>query len=154
MYWLFLSNFIFAFNNVLWKVTSRDEQPLYLISRRAILTFLITLIAVLVTKIDVWRYFIQPQFYLVLIGCLLGAISLVLFVTSIKSGSLQLLGYYLFLSSTLNGLYNYVFRGLSFGSNIVVGSSISVVRSVVRSSWFGIASFAMSGGKQGSCLAF
>ena len=69
MIWLLLSFFLYAFNNVIWKWMAREEHPLYLISRRAIITVCFTLIALLFSEEVGLTFMYQTLFYRIVIGC-------------------------------------------------------------------------------------
>ncbi len=126
MLWLFISFFLLAFNNVVWKWTARDEHSLYLISRRAIFTVCFTLIALLLTEKGGLSFIYQPLFYRIVIGCLLGTLGLILMVTFLKSGSLTRLSYYMFLGLTINGSFTYFLNHEPFTQKIIIGSLILI----------------------------
>jgi drug/metabolite transporter (DMT)-like permease len=126
MIWLFFSFFLFAFNNVVWKWTVRDEHSLYLISRRAIFTVCFTVIALLLTEKGGLSFIYQPLYYRILIGCLLGTLGLILMVTFLKSGSLTRLSYYMFLGLAINGSFTYFFNHQPFTQKLFIGSVILI----------------------------
>jgi drug/metabolite transporter (DMT)-like permease len=126
MVWLLFSFLLYAFNHVVWKWTVRDENSLYLISRRAIFTFLFTAIALIINEKEGISFIAQPQFYLIVIGCIVGTVGLILLVTFLKSGSLTLLSYYMFLGLALNGSYTYFLNDIAFTLKLAIGSVILI----------------------------
>jgi len=127
MSWLFFSFFVLAFNNVVWKWTARDEHSLYLISRRAIFTVCFTAIVLFLTETGGLSFVLQPTFYRIVIGCLLGTMGLILMVTFLKSGSLSRLSYYMFLGLTINGSFTYFLNHEPFTQKLLIGSVILTV---------------------------
>jgi drug/metabolite transporter (DMT)-like permease len=126
MVWLFFSFFLYAFNNVVWKWMSRDENSLYLISRRAIFTVGFTTVALFLTESGGLSFITQPFFYRIVIGCLLGTLGLILMVTFLKSGSLSRLSYYMFLGLAINGSFTYFLNHEPFTQKIIIGSVILI----------------------------
>lgn len=124
MIWLILSFFIYAFNNVVWKWTVKDEHPIYLISRRAVFTFLFTLIFLLLTQEQAFEFIYHPDFYLILISSLFGTSGLILMINFLKQGSLTRLSYYIFLGLGINGVYTYILEKIPITSTILIGSAI------------------------------
>jgi drug/metabolite transporter (DMT)-like permease len=102
MAWLLLSFVFYAANGLLWKWAVQDEVPIVLISRRALFTFLIVLAAFLLSTNKGFNFIFQPQYYLVLLSCLLGTTGLILLVSFLKAGSITRLSYYSFLGIFLN----------------------------------------------------
>ncbi len=109
MYWLFLSVSLYAINNVLWKIFVKNENPLRLISRRAIFTVAIAFAAIWFTKVDAISFIQNPKALLVLAGSLFGVAGLVMMVTFLKSGSLVRMGYYSLLGTFIAAAYTYAF---------------------------------------------
>lgn len=109
MYWLFLSVSLYAINNVLWKIFVKNENPLRLISRRAIFTVAIAFGALWITKVDVISFIQNPKSVYVLAGSLFGVGGLVMMVTFLKSGSLVRMGYYSLLGTFIAAAYTYAF---------------------------------------------
>ncbi len=109
MYWLFLSVSLYAVNNVLWKIFVKNENPLRLISRRAVFTVAIAFAALWITKVDVISFIQNPKAVLVLAGSLFGVGGLVMMVTFLKSGSLVRMGYYSLLGTFIAAAYTYAF---------------------------------------------
>ncbi|MEI6754610.1 MAG: EamA family transporter [Paludibacter sp.] len=126
MIWLFLSFILYAFNNVVWKWSARDEESLYLISRRAIFTVAFTAVALFFTETGGLSFITQPLFYRIVIGCLLGTLGLILMVTFLKSGSLKRLSYYMFLGLAINGSFTYYFNNTPFTFKLFIGSIILI----------------------------
>ncbi len=127
MIWLLFSYFLYAFNNVVWKWTVRDEHPVYLISRRAIFTFLFTVIFVFFSQKQPFLFVLQPQFYLIIIGCLLGTTGLILMINFLKQGSLTRLSYYMFLQLTISGSYSYTLEKIPITSRLLIGSAVMIL---------------------------
>lgn len=110
MYFLYISVFLYAFNNVLWKYFVKNEHPLHLISRRAIFTVAISLAATWYLKIDIVDYLHNPKTLNVLAGSLFGVAGLILMVTFLKTGSLVRMGYYSLVGTFVAAAYTYIFR--------------------------------------------
>ncbi|MDD4991615.1 MAG: DMT family transporter [Paludibacter sp.] len=126
MIWLLLSFFLYAFNNVVWKWTARDENSLYLISRRALFTVGFTATALFLTEKGGLSFVTYPLFYRIGIGCLMGTLGLILMVTFLKSGSLTRLSYYMFLGLTINGSFTYLLNHEHFTQKLFIGSVILI----------------------------
>ena len=126
MYWLFLSVFLYAINNVLWKIFVKDEIPLRLISRRALFTTTIAFAALWYTKVDVISFIQNPKAVYVLAGSLFGVAGLVLMVTFLKSGSLVRMGYYSLIGTFIAGTYTYIFRETPFSNKILLGAILII----------------------------
>ena len=94
MIWLLLSALFYAVNNLLWKFFVDNEQPLQLITRRAVFTTLIALAALVLSGVKLVTITSNPHIYIVLAGSVLGATGLIFMVSFLKQGSLGLLGYY------------------------------------------------------------
>ncbi len=121
MIWLLLSALFYAVNNLLWKVFVRHEQPLYLISRRAIFTALFSLIILFVVEKNPVHFITHPDFGTLLVGCFLGALGLIFMVTFLKIGSLSLMGYYSLLGVTITGVYTYIIKHEPLSLKIIMG---------------------------------
>ena len=126
MYWLFLSVFLYAINNVLWKIFVKDEIPILLISRRALFTTTIAFAALWYTKVDVISFIQNPKAVYVLAGSLFGVAGLVLMVTFLKSGSLVRMGYYSLIGTFIAGTYTYIFRETPFSNKILLGAILII----------------------------
>lgn len=124
MYFLFTSVFLYAFNNVLWKVFVKNEHPLHLISRRAVLTVLIAFAALWLTKTNIGAYLHNPKALYVLAGSLFGVAGLILMVTFLKSGSLVRMGYYSLLGTFIAAAYTYIFREAPVSNKTLLGTAI------------------------------
>ena len=131
MYFLFTSVFLYAFNNVLWKVFVKNEHPLHLISRRAVLTVLIAFAALWLTKTNIGAYLHNPKALYVLAGSLFGVAGLILMVTFLKSGSLVRMGYYSLLGTFIAAAYTYIFREAAVSNKTIFGSSIIITAYLV-----------------------
>lgn len=127
MIWLLLSALFYAINNLLWKVFVRDEQPLHLISRRAMFTTLFSLISLIIIGENPVKYAIHPDFGALLVGCVLGALGLVFMVSFLKSGSLSLMGYYALLGVTITGAYTYLLKAEPFTPKIITGTIVLII---------------------------
>ena len=126
MYWLFLSVFLYAINNVLWKIFVKDEIPILLISRRALFTTTIAFAALWYTKVDVISFIQNPKAGYVLAGSSFGVAGLVLMVTFLKSGSLVRMGYYSLIGTFIAGTYTYIFRETPFSYKILLGAILII----------------------------
>ena len=126
MYWLFLSVFLYAINNVLWKIFVKDEIPILLISRRAPFTTTLAFAALWYTKVDVISFIQNPKAVYVLAGSLFGVAGLVLMVTFLKSGSLVRMGYYSLIGTFIAGTYTYIFRETPFSNKILLGAILII----------------------------
>ena len=126
MYWLFLSVFLYAINNVLWKIFVKDEIPILLISRRALFTTTIAFAALWYTKVDVISFIQNPKAGYVLAGSSFGVAGLVLMVTFLKSGSLVRMGYYSLIGTFIAGTYTYIFRETPFSNKILLGAILII----------------------------
>ena len=126
MYFLLASVFLYAFNNVLWKYFVKNEQPLHLISRRAVFTVLIALAAVWFTGVDIGAYLHNPKAWYVLAGSLFGVAGLILMVTFLKTGSLVRMGFYSLLGTFVAAAYTYIFRETPVTHKTFLGAAIIV----------------------------
>lgn len=124
MLWLFLSVCLYAFNNVLWKLFLKGEQPLHIISRRAIFTFAFALGATWVTQVNLIDFILHPNSIYVFIASLFGVLGLVLMVTFLKSGSLVQMAFYSLLSTGIAACYTYLFREESLTTKAILGSAL------------------------------
>ncbi len=127
MLWLLLSALFYAVNNLLWKFFVNDEQPLQLITRRAVFTSLIALVALMFGGDNLVATVNNPNIYIVLAGSILGAIGLIFMVSFLKQGSLGLLGYYSLLGVSINGFYTFYVRQIPVSATVIIGASILVV---------------------------
>ena len=126
MYFLYISVFLYAFNNVLWKYFVKNEHPLHLISRRAVFTVLISFTTTWATDVDIIAYLHNPQAWYVLLGSLFGVAGLILMVTFLKTGSLVRMGYYSLLGAFVAAAYTYIFREAPFTSKTVIGATLII----------------------------
>lgn len=126
MIWLILSAMLYAINNLLWKIFVRNEQPLHLISRRAIFTSLFALVILFSAHDNPFQYIRHPDFDTLLAGCLLGAFGLIFMVTFLKTGSLSLMGYYSLLGITITGSYTYLIKNEPLTAKILVGAIVLI----------------------------
>lgn len=122
MYFLFLSAFLYAFNNVLWKFFVKKEQPLHLISRRAVFTVLIAFAAVWYTHVDMIAYIQNPKALYVLAGSVFGVSGLILMVNFLKTGSLVRMGYYSFLGTFIAAAYTYLLKEAPVSNKTLIGA--------------------------------
>jgi drug/metabolite transporter (DMT)-like permease len=127
MYFLFASAFLYAFNNILWKFFVKEEQPLHLISRRALFTVLIAFTAVWVTKVDMIAYIQNPKALFVLAGSVFGVAGLILLVTFLKTGSLVRMGYYSFLGTFIAAAYTYLLKEAPVSNKTLVGAILILI---------------------------
>lgn len=126
MYLLYISVFLYAFNNILWKHFVKNEHPLHLISRRAVFTVLIAFSAIWVTGVDIGTYLHNPKAWYVLAGSLFGVAGLILMVTFLKTGSLVRMGYYSLLGAFVAAAYTYIFREAPVSSRTFVGAALII----------------------------
>ena len=110
MYFLYISVFLYACNNLLWKYFVKKVHPLHLISRRAMFTVAISLAVTWFLQVDVAGYLHNPKAWNVLAGSVFGVAGLILMVTFLKSGSLVRMGYYSLIGTFVAAAYTYVFR--------------------------------------------
>jgi drug/metabolite transporter (DMT)-like permease len=124
MYYLYVSVFLYAFNNVLWKQFVKNEHPLHLISRRAVFTVAIAFAVVYYQKVDIGAYLNNPKAIYVLAGSLFGVAGLILMVTFLKTGSLVSMGYYSLLGAFVAAAYTYIFREAPVTSKTFIGAAL------------------------------
>jgi len=110
MYFLYISVFLYACNNLLWKYFVKKVHPLHLISRRAMFTVAISLAVTWFLEVDVAGYLHNPKAWNVLAGSVFGVAGLILMVTFLKTGSLVRMGYYSLIGTFVAAAYTYVFR--------------------------------------------
>lgn len=122
MLWLFFSVCLYAFNNVLWKLFLKGENPLQIISRRAIFTVAFAYGAALFAGIDLVGFILHPDFAYVFIASLFGALGLVLMVTFLKSGNLVQLAFYSLVGTGIAACYTYLFREEDLTEKAVLGA--------------------------------
>ena len=131
MYWLFISVFLYAINNVIWKFFVRDEQPLRIIHRRAIFTVLIAFTAVWFTHVDLIAFITNPKAIYVLLASLLGTAGLVMMITFLKEGSLVRLGFYSMLGCFIAAGYTYLFREAPISQKAVLGTILIIAGYII-----------------------
>jgi len=127
MYWLFLSVFLYAINNILWKSFVKGEQPLRIINRRAIFTVLIAFSAVWFTHVDLIAFVTNPKAFFVLLASLFGTAGLVMMVTFLKDGSLVRMGYYSLMGSFIAAGYTYLFRETPISQKAILGTILIII---------------------------
>ena len=127
MYWLFLSVFLYAINNILWKSFVKSEQPLRIINRRAIFTVLIAFSAVWFTHVDLIAFITNPKAFFVLLASLFGTAGLVMMVTFLKEGSLVRMGYYSLMGSFIAAGYTYLFRETPISQKAILGTVLIIL---------------------------
>ena len=127
MYWLFLSVFLYAFNNILWKIFVKGEQPLHIINRRAIFTVLIAFSAAWFTHADLLAFITNPKAFFVLLASLFGTAGLVMMVTFLKDGSLVRMGYYSLMGSFIAAGYTYLFRETPISQKAILGTILIII---------------------------
>lgn len=127
MYFLYASVFLYAFNNVLWKKFVKNEQPLHLISRRAVFTVAISFAAIWYMHIDIAAYLHNPKAWYVLAGSLFGVAGLILMVTFLKTGSLVRMGFYSLLGTFVAAAYTYFFREAPVTNNTFMGAALIIM---------------------------
>lgn len=126
MHWLFASVFLYAINNILWKIFVKDEQPLRIINRRAIFTVIIAVSALLFTHVDLIAFITNPKVVFVLLASLFGTAGLVMMVTFLKDGSLVRMGYYSLLGSFIAAGYTYLFRETPISQKAILGTILII----------------------------
>ena len=126
MYWLFISVFLYASNNILWKIFIKEEQPLRLINRRAVFTVLIAFTAIWVTQFDIMTYIQNPKAVYVFLGSLFGVAGLVLMVTFLKKGGLVRMGYYSLMGTFIAAAYTYLFKEVPFSNKTLIGAILII----------------------------
>ena len=131
MYWLFVSVFLYAINNILWKIFVKDDQPLRIIRRRAIFTVLIAFTAVWCTHVDIISFITNPKAIYVLLASLFGTAGLVIMVTFLKEGSLVRLGFYSLLGCFIAAGYIYLFREAPISGKTIVGNVLIIAGYIV-----------------------
>ena len=108
MTWLFLSALFFTINNILWKKFLHAHLSMDLAYKRAIYSSLILLVLSFFFPGNLLKESLQPDFYIILVGCLFGAAGLFFLIGYLKKGNLSLLGYYNLLGIGLATLYTFL----------------------------------------------
>ncbi len=123
---LYLSVFLYAVNNILWKKFVLDVNPFNLISKRAIFTVSLCILSLFWLKEDVFSFASGPQFFSALLGSVLGAMGLIFLVFSFKNGTLIQYGFYSLAGSLITAIYTFSIRGIPIthyatGALLIVG---------------------------------
>ena len=110
MYWLLLSTFLFTINNILWKKYLSVQLTFKLVFVRAIFTSICFLLLYFFLEGNLLNEIQSPDYYLIIIACLFGAIGLYCLIQFLKQGALNYMGYYNFFGIAITGLYTLIFK--------------------------------------------
>jgi drug/metabolite transporter (DMT)-like permease len=124
MIFLILSVLFFGFNNVLWKKNLKQVDVLFLVSYRALITTLLSIIITLfVSNLDTVS---MSNLIRITLGSLFGVIGLICMLTTIKKASLHWLGIYNLMGIGATTCFLILFENFTFKKSII-GASILIL---------------------------
>ena len=127
MLWLLVSQLFFVVNNILWKTFLSVSLTFKLVFVRAIFTSICFLGLYFFMDGNFYQEMLQPDYYLIIIGCLFGAAGLYCLIEFLKQGALNYMGYYSFFGIAITGIYTLFFKGDKLNNNYYIIGLIFII---------------------------
>ncbi|MBS4043357.1 MAG: DMT family transporter [Chitinophagaceae bacterium] len=127
MLWLLISQLFFVVNNILWKTFLSVSLTFKLVFVRAIFTSICFVLLYFFMDGNFYEEILQPDYYLIIIGCIFGAGGLYCLIEFLKQGALNYMGYYSFFGIAITGVYTLFFKGDKLNNTYYIVGLIFII---------------------------
>ena len=124
---LLISQLFFVINNILWKSFLSVSLTFRLVFVRAIFTSICFVLLYFFMDGNFYAEIFQPDYDLIIIGCIFGAAGLYCLIEFLKQGALNYMGYYSFFGIAITGVYTLFFKGDKLNNNFYIVGLIFII---------------------------